>query len=405
MGVARVDRLTDEQRSRMDTHADRWIDIGLCSEPADRERFEAAAQDCYRFAGIPWPDVVVWVPSPLVLALAAPVAAIELSGAVDDAVDGAVDDAVDDAVRGAVGGAVGGAVRDAVRGAVDDAVRDAVRGAVGGAVRDAVRGAVDDAVHGVVRGAVDNVVRDAVRGAVDDAVRGVVGWYRYIGGQFWAGGWGYGGAWTSYFREVCGLDLDGDLWDRALAYEATIESACWWWPHRHFVMAVERPTEIHREAIIPRGWGSHRLHRADGPAVVWPDGWGVYVWHGVRVPADLLDGWDHKRILAEPNAEIRRAAIEVVGWDRFVADAGLSIVSGADDPGNPGQRLELYDVPTHVYDAPVRVLLCTNGSPERSGERHRFGLTVPADIDDAVAAAGWTYDLSRDEYAGMARRT
>ena len=38
--------------------------------PADRARFEAAAQDCYRHAGIPWPGVVAWVPSPVVLALA-----------------------------------------------------------------------------------------------------------------------------------------------------------------------------------------------------------------------------------------------------------------------------------------------------------------------------------------------
>jgi hypothetical protein len=123
------------------------------------------------------------------------------------------------------------------------------------------------------------------------------------------------------------------------------------------------------------------------------------------VSPDLLAGWDHKRILSEPNTEVRRAAIEVVGWDRFIVDAGLTSVHEAPDPGNPGQRLALFDVPEQIYDAPVRVLLCTNGSPERDGARHRFGLTVPASIENAVSAAAWTYNLPANEYAGMKRRT
>src|SRR6185312_5411733 len=189
-----------------------------------------------------------------------------------------VDDAVDDAVRGAV--------------------RAAVRGAVGGVVRGAVRGAVDDAVDDAVRGAVRAAVRDAWK-VVENT------WYRYMGGQLWAGGYWWGGAYTSFFREVCDLALPGDLWERGRAYESTIESACWWWPCRDFVMVCARPTEILIEQVAPRGWGSHRLHCETGPAIVWPDGWGVYAWHGTRVPGDLIEhGWDHERILREPNAEV-----------------------------------------------------------------------------------------------------
>lgn len=68
MAVTRIEQLADEERARFTEWADRWIDVGLRTEPADRERFEASVRDCYRFAGIPFPDVVVWVPSPLVLA-------------------------------------------------------------------------------------------------------------------------------------------------------------------------------------------------------------------------------------------------------------------------------------------------------------------------------------------------
>ena len=58
-----------------------------------------------------------------------------------------------------------------------------------------------------------------------------------------------------------------------------------------------------------------------------------------------------------------------------------------------------------VYGEPVRVVLCTNGSPERDGIRRRYGLTVPADMPDAVTAVAWTYDLSAKQYALCERRT
>jgi hypothetical protein len=132
----------------------------------------------------------------------------------------------------------------------------------------------------------------------------------------------------------------------------------------------------------------------------WPDGWAIHAWHGVRVPADLIEtGWDSPRILREPNAEIRRCAIERMGWPEFVAAAGLVQVGAAEpDPANPGYDLALYDVPERIFDAPVRVLLCTNASPERDGTRRRFGLTVPAHCPDPTTAAASLLRLTRTQY-------
>jgi hypothetical protein len=297
---------------------------------------------------------------------------------------------VDGAVVGAVGDAVDGAVRGAVRDAVRDAVGGAVRGAVGGAVRDAVDGAVDGAVRGAV-----------FRKAIADVLR--AGWYRRFGGQHWSG-WM---AWRLWFRDHGGLELDDDLWDRAQAY-ADANVAGYWWAWGDFAMVAERPTVLNVEQFAPTGWGSHRLHCETGPAVAWADGTAVYAWHGTRVPADLIEGagWDTTRILQERNAEVRRCAIERAGWDRFVREAGLAQVGPTvADPGNPGQELALYDVPERIYgDADVRVLLCTNGTVERDGSRHRFGLTVPAEIEDPIAAAAWGYGLTPELYATAARR-
>ena len=411
--------LTPEQEARMGSFAQEWIQRGWRTTPLTEEEWavwEAGARKCYEYAGIPWPGVVVRVPSPLVGAFAAPAAAYTIALRKRLAVRGAVDGAVGDAVDGAVGDAVGGAVRDAVgdavRGAVGDAVGGAVRGAVGDAVRDAVGDAVDGAVRGAVGGAVDgavgDAVRDAVDGAVGDAVDGAVRdavkslYYYRFGGTIWAGWWQ---SYVAFFRDIVELEISDELWDRSRAFDDA-KSAGWWWPFRDFVMVCDVPSEIHVEQVAPTGWGSHRLHREDGPAVVWADGWGVYSWHGTRVPSDLVDtGWGVERIMAEKNTEIRRCAIERFGWDRFVVAAGMKLADECADPGNPGQVLRLYDVPRKVLNLPVRVLVCSNATRERNGQRHTFGLTIPTDCRTALSAAAWTFDLTEREYEELARAT
>ncbi len=367
----RITALTEAQKERMGSFAQEWIDRGWRTEPLSEPEWavwEQGARRCYELAGIPWPGVVVRVSSPLVGAFAAPIASVVIQRL----------------RRGAVHGAVGDAVGDAVHGAVDGAVGDAVGGAV--------RGAVDGAVGGAVHGAVDGAVGDAVRSS----------WFYRLGGRLWPWWQSY----IAYFRDVAELQLDSDLWDRSRAYEDA-QSAGWWWPFREFVMVCDVPTELHLEQVQPAGWGSHRLHCDDGPAVGWADGWAIYAWHGTQVPKDLIvDGWSTDRILREPNAEVRRCAIERLGWDRFIADADLKQVGlTVRDPGNPGHTLSLFDVPERIYDEPVKVLLCTNATAERDGSRRRFGLTVPGSITDPVAAAGWTFGLDPSVYRQLERAT
>ncbi|EFG75269.1 hypothetical protein HMPREF0591_4832 [Mycobacterium parascrofulaceum ATCC BAA-614] len=179
-------------------------------------------------------------------------------------------------------------------------------------------------------------------------------------------------------------------------------SAGYWWPTRAFIMVCDLPSALHIESA----GGRNRLHCETGPAVQWADGWGVYSWHGTRVPADLIEkGWDVERIMAERNTEIRRCAIEKMGWDQFVTSAGMKLADEAPDPGNPGQLLRLYDVPRDVLDLPVRVLVAHNATRERDGTRHTFGLTIPTDCRTAIAAAAWTFDLTEREYKELARAT
>lgn len=155
----------------------------------------------------------------------------------------------------------------------------------------------------------------------------------------------------------------------------------------------------------PYGVTSKRLHCEDGPALEYRDGWKVYAWHGTRVPEWVIEEPDAERAIRERNSEVRRAALEVVGWDKAIAHIGLKPIATAPDPANFPHELALYSLPEEFYDQPVNLLLMVNGSPDRSGELRLYGETVPADITDPLAAAAWQYDVPVDAYAGLVRRT
>ena len=132
----------------------------------------------------------------------------------------------------------------------------------------------------------------------------------------------------TWWRRHGGLNVEG--WDRFDAFA----DACrlWWWPHPDFVVVSQPPVELYVERSAS---GAYRMHRPDGPAVVWRHGFRLWFWHGVNVPADLIEhGWDVDRIHRHDNSEIRRAAIEHMGWLTYIERAHLSLLASAPDPGN-----------------------------------------------------------------------
>ncbi|SEH03971.1 hypothetical protein SAMN05444920_15016 [Nonomuraea solani] len=401
------------------------------STTGEREAWESAARACYQEIGVPFPERVVWVSSPLVGAFAAPIAACLGTGhrnhrvldSVYRAVDATAGEAIGNAVRAAVQAAVDGAVNDPVHGAAATALHAEIAGAMSRALTSVVRdapardenrilstsplatlaGASDEAVRAAVDAAVGGPRQDTIRGEVRRLWRAHLGFQRSgtwlnLVGQFLQ-------ATASPTNEETG-EKPGEkpLW-QALAEQAP--AGWWWWPFRDFVLLCPRPSEIHLAQVGEGARAVHRPHRADGPTAVWDDGFGLYFWHGTHVTQAVIDDTlTADEILRETNAEIRRCAIERRGWDRFIAEAGLEQI-GPDvpDPGNPGQSLTLHDVPDGIYTAHVRVLLCTNGTVERDGTRRRFGLTVPAGCADPLEAAAWTYGLTSAQYATAQRRS
>ena len=116
MSMSRIDRLSPEQEARFGEFVEKWTNIGLCTEPANRRTAEAAISAMYRYGGLNPPQRVVWCGSPLSLIL------------------------VRDSVRDSVVASVWDSVWASVRASVEASVRDSVEASVRASVRDSVVG-------------------------------------------------------------------------------------------------------------------------------------------------------------------------------------------------------------------------------------------------------------------------
>ena len=308
-----IDKLTPAQEARLPEYRDKWLKIGLSTEPLDFEAAKKAVGKIYTAAGLQPPTVWYRMSSPLGCAVFATL------------------------------------LRSGLRSAQ---VRDQVRAQVGDQVWDQVWAQVR----------------------------------AQVGDQVWAQVYGsHDAAWLSYcdfFLRECHLEFV-----RKVEWLMELALHCGWWaPYRDAVILQERHNILRRDS-------QHRLHCEDGLACGYPDGWGVYAWHGVRIPERIImqpETITVDQIRNESNVEIRRVMIERYGIDRYIDDSGAKIIHSSGD--RILYKAELPD------DEPIVTVRVINSTPESDGSTKSYFIRVPPNMTDADAAVAWTFGMDKAEY-------
>jgi hypothetical protein len=159
-------------------------------------------------------------------------------------------------------------------------------------------------------------------------------------------------------------------------------AAGWWWPFAGACIVTERPTVLHRDE-------TGRLHCDSGPALAYSDNWAIHVWHGLRIPAWLIE--DKARLTpdvieAETNVELRRVMLEIFGFDKYIEARGATLIAEDECLGLPRQLFEI-----RLHSEPVRMLRVVNGTVEPDGGRRQFHLSVPWWCSTPHEAVAWSY--------------
>ena len=188
-------------------------------------------------------------------------------------------------------------------------------------------------------------------------------------------------SWLDYFRVVAALSSV----NQALGLIRVAQCCGWWWPKRRVVIFTERPARLERD-------NQGRLHSETSAAIEYPDGWGIFAWHGIRVSPEVIlekDRMTVQQILSEPNTEVRRAMRNLYGNERFMRDAGAKEISRSD---KHGCRLLRIHLPGDRAAIQAVELTCpSTGS--------KYLERVPPDVQDAVEALSWRFQIKPEQYA------
>ena len=414
--------ITPEEKIALDAHAQLWIKRALRTDPIEPDKIIPAIEGIYASAGLKKPRVVI-VPSPLVMAFAYGASAAiwhDRRGAGDKLIPITTDSATYDATRKATDSATyiatdsatDIATRNATHNATYDATDTATDTATGNATDiatdtatydatyiptyNATYDATDTATGNATRNATDigDPLRIATRNATDIATRAptldpekqaAAACLRLAGGhgvacaKEWSAnfqGGNMGAAYESYltaFRDILGLRLKEHAayahWEQAAIHGGFRVV------HPEFCIVSDFPEVLKIDV-------ENRPHCETGPSHRWRDGWSLYHWHGVRIPAEWIEdraSLTAKAALTWTNIEQRRAACEIVGWSNILKELNAKTIDRDDDP----EIGELVEVTIEGSRERFLRVLC--------GTKREFSLPVPPDVKTALAANAWTY--------------
>ncbi|RKR87058.1 hypothetical protein BDK92_1330 [Micromonospora pisi] len=396
----------DRSAAALARTADTWLARGLATDPADRATAEAAVRQAYAGAGLATPETIIWLGSPYAGALAAALLTDTTSGA---------------AGPGGFGAAGPGGPSPATSPPGGDPDKSPTGRALA-EVTAAIR-AQGHEPHRVVTG---RSVRARLRTAPWAEARADA--VTRLGPAGWAAHWAAGGQRTWHLlnerlvtplrtrltdeltREMPAplvgrartalLDVvfgqhdaawlsafDND--PRVAGLAGVADAAGWWWPYERVVIMTERPVRVERDNL-------GRLHHGDGPALVYPDGFGLHAWRGMPIPADVaaeLPRLTVERIRAERNAEVRRVMLEHFGYDRYLRESKARAIHR--DAYGVLWRIEL------PQDEPLVMVEVVNATPEPDGTSRTYWLRVPPQTRTARAGVAWTFGLTEQEYAPL----
>jgi hypothetical protein len=377
-------RLTPGQAAVLSEVAGEWVRVVVARGPVDRVAAEAGMRSAYRSAGLDPPATVVWLGSPL----AGAVAAAALTGLDVDAVArGPVWDQVTAAFE-AQGQRVtcGGAGRP-VRSWIGPLVWSQVRVEVEAQLGRQIWALVWEQTGLEVWRQLPERMRTQVVAGVEQELGSRFGWrvaerlreLAVVAGQLE----------TAWCATADGLGrvlphVHGP--ERLTGLLEAVRVTGWWWPFERAVILTERPLALHLDR-------QGRLHRPDGPAFAYSDGFALHAWHGLRVPAWLIAQLPRLRvkdIQVQANAELRRVMLEHYGFDRYLRDAGATRVH--QDGTGTLWRAEFDD------DQPLVMVEVVNATPEPDGTHRIYWLRVPPTVGSAREAVAWTFGLNADQY-------
>jgi len=326
--------LTAEQKAQFPAFLDRWMKVGLSTAPADRQQAERGIQLAYQAAGLTPPERTYWLGSPLA---------------------GAIVDTVISKLSLPSGET---SAKKSTKTTYSPRILAVVDSCL--PILETICDGKPPKRQFVIDCLSDLQLHNAAYGQHDASIL----------------------CFYDFFAQVCGVEECRKLEGLNLV----AQSCGWWWAYDTIAILTERPRRL---ALDDRG----RLHADSDWAILYPDGFGYCLVHGVEVPEHVVlepSKITVKEIETEQNVEVRRVMMEKYGQSRFLLDSGAKEIH-KDDWG----ILYSKEVPE---DEPLVMVKVVNSTPEPDGSHKDYFIRVPPDTTTARAGVSWTFAQEADKY-------
>ena len=203
-------------------------------------------------------------------------------------------------------------------------------------------------------------------------------------------GIGYDSGWVSffdYFQRIGILEREDEEFNSIKEF---LRSGVWGTiMFENLVVCIARPNTV---KVDDKG----NLHCEDGPAILFDDGYGEYLWHGAWVNEQIImkpETLTANEIASEKNSEVSRAIAERLGWDEYLKRTESVLVHKWFDETTKS-HYELYDFKERKGSLQPR-LLKMESPALNDGTRPHYIEPVPPQAKTCQAARRWQCDPSR----------
>ena len=355
--MAKIEKLTPGQEAYLPIFREEWLQVGLSTERVDRDRATKAVKALYAAAGEEEPSVMHF-DSPWQCIMAINFFRRFKAGA---AIEANLRDNLGANLGDNLGANLGANLRDNLWDNLGANLRDNLWDNLGANLRANLRDNLWDNLW-------DNA--------------------KFVGTYFWGGQDAY---WVAFYKFGQHIGVPYQKQDHLDAYVEFSKSCGWMYAYKGIAFVSDRPTIIKKD-------DEARLHNETGPSLAFADGYEMYSWHGVTIPAEWINdksGITPKIALTWENLEQRRVAIEIVGWAKILRELDAKVIDADGDP----QIGTLVEVKLPDLDVPARF------SRVQCGTGREFAVGVPPTIKTAMEAQAWMSGLELHEFVKPEVRT
>ena len=170
------------------------------------------------------------------------------------------------------------------------------------------------------------------------------------------------------------------------------------YPYDKVCIVCDKPLAKPSKRIALSADSNHRLHAEGTPAVQFADGVSIYAYHGVILPEWYgslhPDQWPSKWVLKEQNAEVRRALIQGITYDRICQELAVKEL----DSWQEYTLLSVdFDDDFSIRGNAKPVYLLKMTCPSTG---HIHALRVPPNVRSALEAIRWVnWGIEPEEFS------